>query len=145
MPRAKDPNKKTPSRQRKNPVVQTRMRQIRMEHHLTQGQMADLLGLSRQYYTCLERGLYDLTVDKILKLKQHFGVSADYILGYDPVGKVPVSTDELELIQTLHKISAPDVTKGILNMAKSIYYSFEKECVKRSLGNTAAGKDTTGK
>ena len=108
---------------RKKPAIPTRIKQIRKEHHMTQQQMADLLGLSRQYYTCLERGMYDLTVDKLQTLNQEFGVTADYVLGFDKGGKVQVSEDELELIKMLHKLNKPKVVTSLLELVKSIYLS----------------------
>lgn len=109
---------------RKKPALPTRIKQIRKEHHMTQQQMADLLGLSRQYYNCLEKGLYALTVDKLQTLNQEFGVTADYVLGFDKGGKVQVSEDELELIKVLHKINNPKFSYHLLQTAKCILNSY---------------------
>ena len=91
---------------------------------MTQQQMADLLGLSRQYYTCLERGMYDLTVDKLQTLNQEFGVTADYVLGFDKGGKVQGSEDELALIKVLHEINNPRFSCNLLQTAKCVLRSY---------------------
>lgn len=109
---------------RKKPALPTRIKQIRKEHHMTQQQMADLLGLSRQYYNCLEKGLYALTVDKLQTLNQEFGVTADYVLGFDKGGKVQVSEDELELIKVLHEINNPKFSHSLLQIAKIVLSSY---------------------
>ena len=121
---------KTPARTakgRKKPAIQTRIKQIRKEHHMTQQEMADLLGLSRQYYTCLEKGMYDLTVDKLQTLNQEFGVTADYVLGFDKGGKVQVSEEELELIKVLHKLDNPKLVTSLLNLVKGLFISYGKD------------------
>ena len=115
---------KTFTSKRKKPAIPTRIKQIRKDHHMTQQQMADLLGLSRQYYTCLERGMYDLTVDKLQTLNQEFGVTADYVLGFDKGGKVQVSEDELALIKVLHEINNPKFSYNLLQTAKCVLKSY---------------------
>lgn len=109
---------------RKKPAIPTRIKQIRKEHHMTQQQMADLLGLSRQYYNCLEKGMYALTVDKLQTLNQEFGVTADYVLGFDKGGKVQVSEDELELIKVLHEINNTKFSYYLLQTAKCVLKSY---------------------
>lgn len=94
---------------------------------MTQQEMADLLGLSRQYYTCLEKGMYDLTVDKLQTLNQEFGVTADYVLGFDKGGKVQVSEEELELIKVLHKLDNPKLVTSLLNLVKGLFISYGKD------------------
>ena len=123
---------KTPARTakgRKKPAIQTRIKQIRKEHHMTQQEMADLLGLSRQYYTCLEKGMYDLTVEKLQ--------TADYVLGFDKGGKVQVSEDELELIKVLHKLDNPKLVTSLLNLVKGLFISYGKD----ENGNPVKGRD----
>ena len=128
---------KTFTGKRKKPAIPTRIKQIRKDHHMTQQQMADLLGLSRQYYTCLERGMYDLTVDKLQTLNQEFGVTADYVLGFDKGGKVQVSEDELELIKVLHKLDNPKLVTSLLNLVKGLFISYGKD----ENGNPVKGRD----
>lgn len=59
----------------------TRIRQLREQRGLTGTKLAELLGISPQYYYDLERGARRLNEDIIVKLADILGVSSDYLLG----------------------------------------------------------------
>ena len=52
----------------------------RTELQLTQEQAADLTGLSRPFYACIERGEKGVGADSLLKICTAFQISADYLL-----------------------------------------------------------------
>jgi len=61
-------------------AVGKRIAARRMELKLTQEQAADLAGLSRPFYACIERGEKGVGADSLLKICTAFQVSADYLL-----------------------------------------------------------------
>ena len=52
----------------------------RAELKMTQEQAADLTGLSRPFYACIERGEKGVGADSLLKICTAFQISADYLL-----------------------------------------------------------------
>ncbi len=58
-----------------------RLRDLREDHDLTQQQVANILGTSQTMYARYERGANELPIRHLLTLCDHFGVSADYLLG----------------------------------------------------------------
>lgn len=52
----------------------------RIELKLTQERAADLAGLSRPFYACIERGEKGVGADSLLKICTAFDISADYLL-----------------------------------------------------------------
>ena len=52
----------------------------RIELKLTQERAADLAGLSRPFYACIERGEKGVGADSLLKICTAFEISADYLL-----------------------------------------------------------------
>ncbi|MEE0947057.1 MAG: helix-turn-helix transcriptional regulator [Acutalibacteraceae bacterium] len=58
-----------------------RLRQIRLNHNETQAQLAEILETSQQAYLKYEKGINEMPVRRIIKLCEHYNLSADYILG----------------------------------------------------------------
>lgn len=56
------------------------VKRIREELGLTQEQFAEELNMSLSGYLKLERGLVNLSIDKVFTIKSKYGLSADYIL-----------------------------------------------------------------
>ena len=61
-------------------AISKRISARRSELGLTQEQAADLAGLSRPFYACLERGEKGIGADSLLKICTAFRISADYLL-----------------------------------------------------------------
>ncbi len=57
-----------------------RIRDLREDHDLTQRQVAAILGTSQTMYARYERGANELPIRHLMKLCDHYAVSADYIL-----------------------------------------------------------------
>jgi len=58
-----------------------RMADLRIDHDMTQREIADILMCNRQVYARYERGIREIPVSMLIKLAQYYRVSVDYILG----------------------------------------------------------------
>ncbi len=58
-----------------------RISQLRKNHHLSQGELADALGVTSALISSWERSERIPVVPKLLKLCDIFNVSTDYLLG----------------------------------------------------------------
>lgn len=54
---------------------------IREDHDETQAELAKALGINRVQWTKYETGVNELPLRYLVKLCQHYQVSADYLLG----------------------------------------------------------------
>ena len=61
-------------------AIAKRIAARRIELKLTQERAADLAGLSRPFYACIERGEKGVGADSLLKICTAFEISADYLL-----------------------------------------------------------------
>ena len=57
---------------------------LRVDHDLTQQNIADYLGCDREVYRRYERGTRTIPVDFLIKPADLYGVSVDYLLGHTP-------------------------------------------------------------
>ncbi|MBQ7566584.1 MAG: helix-turn-helix transcriptional regulator [Oscillospiraceae bacterium] len=60
-----------------------RLEDLRIDHDLTQQEVADLLGCKREVYRRYEKGTRTIPVDFLIALADHYKVSLDYIVGRD--------------------------------------------------------------
>ena len=58
-----------------------RLKDLREDHDLTQGDIAVLLKTTRQQVSKWETGTQMMGVDKYIILAKHYNVSVDYLLG----------------------------------------------------------------
>lgn len=58
-----------------------RLRALRRECRLTQGALAEFLGVTTNHYQKIEYGQVNISISALGALADHFGVSADYLLG----------------------------------------------------------------
>ena len=56
-------------------------RELREDHDYSQSDIAELLGISQQHYSKYETGDYELPLRHFITLAEHYGVSADYLIG----------------------------------------------------------------
>ena len=57
-----------------------RLEDLRVDHDLTQQDVADILGCKREVYRRYEKGTRTIPVDFLIKLADYYNVSIDYIL-----------------------------------------------------------------
>ncbi len=58
-----------------------RIYELRIDHDLTQQQVADYLTCNRQVYARYERGVREIPVSMVIKLAELYQVPIDYLLG----------------------------------------------------------------
>lgn len=64
-----------------------RLRDLREDSDLTQQQIADILGTTKQYYQKYEKGVHPIPVDRLEMLADFYKTSVDYLLGRTSVRK----------------------------------------------------------
>ena len=57
---------------------------LRKSHHMTQEDVARVLGTSQTMYARYERGANHLPIRHLITLSKYYGVSTDYMLGLQP-------------------------------------------------------------
>jgi len=71
-----------------NNSIKQNLLKIRLEHNLSQGEMADVLGIARNTYRNIEKGDTKLISDTVLKVAGWAGITPEeLVLGYSPVEK----------------------------------------------------------
>ncbi len=58
-----------------------RIYELRIDHDMTQQQVADYLTCNRQVYARYEKGLREIPVSMVIKLAKLYNVTVDYLLG----------------------------------------------------------------
>lgn len=61
-----------------------RIEDLRVDHDLTQQQVADILGCQREVYRRYEKGTRTIPVEFLIQLADYYGVSIDYLVGRSP-------------------------------------------------------------
>lgn len=67
-----------------------RIKDLRIDHDLTQTEVAAAIGITQRKYSYIETGTQLVTEDILISLSQFYGVSVDYILRLTNV-KTPYS------------------------------------------------------
>ena len=58
-----------------------RIEDLRIDHDLTQQQVANILGCQREVYRRYEKGTRTIPVEFLIKLADYYKVSLDYLVG----------------------------------------------------------------
>jgi len=102
-----------------------RLKQLRQKNKLTQGELADTLGLKPTAISNYESERNEPSFDKLISLSKFFDVSCDYLLGvtdsYLPVGGEVLDKDIVEFFD-LYKQLAPESVPEIKSFAKYLLY-----------------------
>lgn len=61
--------------------INERIRALREDRGLTQTELANALGTTQQQIYKYEKGIQEMTYNRLKELCQYYGVSADYVLG----------------------------------------------------------------
>ena len=90
----------------------TRLRKLMEEHHTTQKELAEKVGISRQAISQYADGSVQPNIEKFYKIKEYFKVSADYLLG-----KTNSESTEIDDIAISNKLGLSD---GAIHTIKKI-------------------------
>ena len=69
------------------PGIRNRIRELRAERNLTQQDLADQVGVTRQTVIAMEQDKYSPSLETAFKVAHALGVSLDQCFQYDPRGK----------------------------------------------------------
>lgn len=58
-----------------------RIADLRIDHDLTQQEVADILNCKREVYRRYEKGIRELPLSYAIILAEHYGVTLDYLVG----------------------------------------------------------------
>lgn len=82
-----------------------RLKDLRKQAHLTQVELAKILGIVQSSYADLERGKKNPTQENLVKIAQILNVSVDYL-----VGNSEENSDVLENIELLFRMNSKGST-----------------------------------
>jgi len=102
-----------------------RLKQLRQRNNLTQGQLANVLGLKPTAISNYESERNEPSFDKLISLSIYFDVSCDYLLGltdsYLPVGGEVLDKDIVEFFDTYQQLSGESVNE-LKSFSKYLLY-----------------------
>ena len=62
-------------------IINTKLKELRLEKGLTQKQVAEQLGISSTCYSGYEQGYREPDLKTLIKICRFFDISSDYLLG----------------------------------------------------------------
>lgn len=93
------------------------IKQLRKEHHLTQEQLGEIVGVQKSAIAKYERGeIVNLKRSTIEKMANYFGVLPSYLMGLSEE-KIRIDDNEADLIIAFRKAD-PDIQNAIRLMLK---------------------------
>ena len=67
-------------------MIKKRLKELRLEHKLTQQQISEIVNISRQSYATYEDGTKP-PIDVLMSLADYYDVSLDYLVGISEIKK----------------------------------------------------------
>ncbi|MBQ9118725.1 MAG: helix-turn-helix transcriptional regulator [Lachnospiraceae bacterium] len=108
----------------------TRLKQLRQKHHLTQGDLADILALKPTAISNYESGRNEPSFEKLIALSRYFNVSCDYLLGitdaYFPVSGEVIDKDMVEFFNLYQQLDV-ESSRQVRDYADYLLYRLEKQ------------------
>lgn len=107
-------------------MINQRLKQLRSENHLTQAQLAEILGIAKTTLAAYEQGKSEPNIELLIKLADYFCVTVDYLIGktncsnsdYQPIAD-SLGIDE-KTIETLLLLSATNYKYSKLDYLEAI-------------------------
>lgn len=99
-----------------NDVMAKRLRQLRQDKGVSQDELSKWLSVSRTSYTKYETGIYEPSIETLVKLAGYYGVSVDYIIGYSDscITYEHCTDDEQNIIAMYRRYSNKEVIRDML-------------------------------
>jgi len=108
----------------------SRLRQLRQQHKLTQGELAEVLHLKPTAISNYESKRNEPSFDKLIALSDYFDVSCDYLLGvsdtYLPVRGEVLDKDIVDFFNLYQTLSDP-YKQDLIEFGKYLLYKQEKD------------------
>ena len=95
--------------------VGARIKEARLRKHLSQAQLAELLGLTPPYISNIETGKQNMSITALAKISDVLEVSADWILRNNTRDALEITADEL---RDLLADCSPAERMGIMRVAQ---------------------------
>ncbi len=93
-------------------AISLRLKEIRKTAKLTQNDIANVLGITREAYGMYESGKRQISLKVLDDLAQYYNVSIDYL-----VGRVDSQKEEMEFLEAYRKLDSRG-KQTILSLAK---------------------------
>lgn len=107
-----------------------RLKQLRQKHKLTQGELANILGLKPTAVSNYESKRNEPSFDKLIALSKYFDVSCDYLLGisdaYLPVGGEVLDKEIVDFFYLYQQLDSLH-TKELTAYANYLLYKQDTE------------------
>ncbi len=105
-----------------------RLKQLRQNHKLTQGELANILGLKPTAISNYESKRNEPSFDKLIALSKYFDVSCDYLLGisdaYLPIGGEVLDKDIVEFFNLYQQLN-DESSQKLRDYAKYVLFRQE--------------------
>ena len=62
-------------------MINQRLKQLRTENHLTQAQLAEILGIAKTTLAAYEQGKSEPNIELLIRMSNYFCVTVDYLIG----------------------------------------------------------------
>lgn len=74
-----------------------RLKELRKKSNFTQKEIANIIGIAQNTYSCWENGKIRIDNASLQKLADYFNVSVDYLLGRDDIKKAPTEVTDKKI------------------------------------------------
>ncbi len=106
-----------------------RLKHLRQKYKLTQGELAEILGLKSTAISNYESKRNEPSFDKLIALSEYFDVSCDYLLGvsdaYLPISGEVLDKDIFDFFQLYQRLDK-EKSKDAKNYIQYLLYIQEK-------------------
>lgn len=94
--------------------------QLRKQNDLSQEQVAQIIGVSKQAYGHYEREERELGYDMLCKLADYYDVSVDYLIGHDssPLAERPMSAIAENFIREYGELFSDETFQSYVHLYK---------------------------
>lgn len=98
-------------------VYKNRIRELREEKNLKQAELAEILGIRQNTLSTWETGRYEPDNEMLQRISDYFDVSIDYVLGKNPLRKLPTSEINMgrfiRLTRTVEQMQIPQFDETV--------------------------------
>jgi transcriptional regulator with XRE-family HTH domain len=106
-----------------------RLKHLRQKYKLTQGELADILGIKSTAISNYESKRNEPSFEKLIALSEYFDVSCDYLLGisdaYLPIGGEVLDKDIVDFFQLYQRLNKENSLE-IKNYVRYLLYKQDK-------------------